>query len=75
MSEPRLEDIFPDIEAFTPWNLDDQELDARIAQLHDELKKLNGSERNYKIDLVCALDGRVRHQKMCIWSRNFQKAA
>jgi hypothetical protein len=63
----KMENIFPDIESFKPWELEDVELDNLISNMQDELKSLHETERSYKISIVLALDSLIRQQKMRLY--------
>lgn len=68
-----MEDFFPDIESFTPWKLDDSNLDNLISKQYNELKNLYDSERSYKVSITMALENLINQQKMNNYCKIIEK--
>ena len=63
-----LASILPEIDSFSPWELNPVQLDAYISQKTQELESLFSSDRDLKIDLCMSLNDRINRRRMYIWT-------
>lgn len=68
-----MDDLFPDINAFSPWELNNKDLDELVAKLLKEVKSMYKTSREYNVDFAMSLRNMINHRKMALWSHELER--